>query len=231
MYQFETSSIPSGLACTARMMQSSRMRIVSASLPLDQLVHRLDQLGGAQHLGRVQPAVDPDDRPPFLRQRARLFLGEPVGERQLPGDLLVPVELRDVGRRRDDRHQLGAALRRLADVHELHPVRLRGELAPVLLELGVVRELVVVTDVEPEVLLRRRHLPLRRDGRRGRQQQRDRRGHDRRAPGSHTVRHHRCLPESICSADDAPTPSAVSCVCSPAGSRAEARAWSRATPP
>ena len=34
MYQFDTSSMPSGFACTARMMQSFRNRIVSASFLL-----------------------------------------------------------------------------------------------------------------------------------------------------------------------------------------------------
>ena len=32
MYQFDTSSMPSGFACTASTMQSSRKRIVSASV-------------------------------------------------------------------------------------------------------------------------------------------------------------------------------------------------------
>ena len=43
----------------------------------DQLIDRLDQLVRAEHFGRVQAAVDPDDRLAFLRQRARLIVGQP----------------------------------------------------------------------------------------------------------------------------------------------------------
>ena len=53
-----------------------RLGVVAA----DQLVDRLDQLLRAEHLGRVQAAVDPDDRLAFLRQRARLLVGQPLGQ-------------------------------------------------------------------------------------------------------------------------------------------------------
>ena len=53
---------------------------------------------------------------------------------------------------RDDRHVLAAALGGLADVDQLHAVRLGGELLPVRLELGVAGHLVIVADVEAEGL-------------------------------------------------------------------------------
>ena len=68
--------------------------------PADELVDRLDQLLRAEHLGGVQAAVDPDDRLAFRRERARLLVGEPLGERQPPRDLLVAIELLVVLRRR-----------------------------------------------------------------------------------------------------------------------------------
>ena len=53
-----------------------RLGVVAA----DQLVDRLDQLLRAEHFGGVQAAVDPDDRLAFLRQRARLIVGQPFGD-------------------------------------------------------------------------------------------------------------------------------------------------------
>ena len=105
---------------------------------------------------------------PSLRQRARLVVGQPFGGGQPARDLLVAIELLVVLRRRDDRHQLRAAFGGLADLHHLHPVGLLVELLPVLDELRVGGELIVVADVEAEVLLgrgdglRRRRRPHRR---------------------------------------------------------------------
>ena len=56
-----------------------RLRIGLRVEPVD----RLDQLLRAEHFGRVQAAVDPDDRLAFLRELARLVVGEPVGQREL----------------------------------------------------------------------------------------------------------------------------------------------------
>ena len=47
----------------------------------------------AEHLGRVQAAVDPDDGLALARQRAGLLVGESFGRRQAPGDLLVAIEI------------------------------------------------------------------------------------------------------------------------------------------
>ena len=45
----------------------------------DHLVDHLAELLRAERLGGVQAAVDPDDRLAFLRQRARLLVGQPLG--------------------------------------------------------------------------------------------------------------------------------------------------------
>ena len=66
---------------------SRRNRIVSVVVARDQLVDGLDQLVGAEHFGGVQAAVDPDDRLAFLRERVRLIVGQPFGERQTLGDV------------------------------------------------------------------------------------------------------------------------------------------------
>ena len=108
MYHFDTISMPSGLACTAEdddVAQDPRRLLVGAA---DQLVDRLDQLVRADHFGRVQAAVDPDDRLAFLRQRARLLLGHAARAVQLLRDLLVAIELGEVLRRGDDRRRAAA---------------------------------------------------------------------------------------------------------------------------
>ena len=58
----------------------------------DELIDRLHELLRAEHLARVQSAVDPDDRLPFTGELARLLFGQPFGERQAAGDLLVAIQ-------------------------------------------------------------------------------------------------------------------------------------------
>src|SRR4029079_5795216 len=91
---------------------------------------------------------------------ARLILGEPFGRRESSRDLLVAVELLHVLRRRDDRHELRPTLGRLADLDQLHAIGLLRQLAPVLLELVVVGEPVVVADVVAELFLGTRDVAL-----------------------------------------------------------------------
>ena len=74
--------MPSGLACTNSMMTSLRMRMRLLVVAAHHLVDRLDQLLRAEHLGRVQAAVDPDDGLAFLGERARLVVGQPLGMRE-----------------------------------------------------------------------------------------------------------------------------------------------------
>ena len=92
-------------------------------VPADHLVDHLRQLLRAERFGRVQPAVDPDDRLAFLRQRARLIVGQPLGERQPARDVAVAREVLVVRRRRDDRHPLGPPLGGLPHVVERHADR------------------------------------------------------------------------------------------------------------
>ncbi len=118
------------------------------------LVDHLAELLRAEHFAGVQPAVDPDHGLAFARERLRLLVGEPLGEgepaRDLPDSAQVPVVLG----RRDDRHQMRPAFRRLADLLQHHAIRFAIELLPVGGELLVGGELIVVAEVEAELLLR-----------------------------------------------------------------------------
>ena len=128
-----------------------RLLVVAA----DQLVAGLDQLLRAEHLVGVQAAVDPDDRLALGGERLGLGVGEPLGQRQPPGDLLVAAEPLVVLGRGDDGHQLRPALGGLADLDQRQAIRLGVELPPVLGELPVGGELVVGADVEAELGLGR----------------------------------------------------------------------------
>ena len=99
----------------------------------------------------MQPAVDPDDRPALGGERLGLDVGEALGQGQAPGDLLVAAEPLLVLGRGDDGHQLRPALGGLADLDQRQPIRLGVELAPVVGQLPVGRELVVGPDVEAEL--------------------------------------------------------------------------------
>ena len=108
----------------------------------------------------MQAAVDPHDGLAFLRQGARLLVGEPLGRCESSRDLFVSVELPHVLGRGDDRHELRPALGRLADLDQLHAIGFFRQLLPVRLELVVRREPVVVADVVAELLLRTRNVAL-----------------------------------------------------------------------
>ena len=160
MYQSATSCMPSGFACTARMMSSLQDPLRLVVVPRDELIARLDQLVRAEHFGRVEAAVEPDDRLPFLRQRVRLGIGQALALGELHRDVLVLLEHLEVRRIGDDRGELRTPFRRLSDLDDLHPVGLGVDLLPVRHELVVVGQEVVVTDVVAEKLLRRRDVPL-----------------------------------------------------------------------
>ena len=68
---------------------------------------------------------------------------------------LILREILVVGGRGDDRHQLRPPFGRLANLLKRHAVGLRVELPPVVGDLRVVGELIVVAEVESELLLRR----------------------------------------------------------------------------
>jgi hypothetical protein len=58
-------------------------------------------------------------------------------------------------RRGQDRHVLGTALAGLSDLDQLHAVRFRIEFLPVGFELRVVGDVIIVTEMEAELFLRR----------------------------------------------------------------------------
>ena len=84
---------------------------------------------------------------------ARFLLADALGMGQLAGDFLVAREFLHVLRRRDDGHPLVAAFLGLADALQLHARALGGQLLPVGLQLGVVGDLVIVAEIEPERFL------------------------------------------------------------------------------
>ena len=111
---------------------------------------------------------------PCLRERARFGFADAVGEREPARDVFVSARGCVVGRRGDDRHQLRPALGGLADLLHGHPVGLGVELAPVVGDLRVVGELIIVAEGEAELFFRAGDVGLRR-GRReqgGRKQRR-----------------------------------------------------------
>jgi hypothetical protein len=117
----------------------------------------LHQLLGAEGLVRMQPAIDPDDGLTITCELPRRGLGQRLSrrrlaERQLLRGASVGLDLRVVGRRRDDGHQHRPVLRRPADLDEMEPVRLLRQLGPVRDHLLVVDEEVVVTDVVSPLL-------------------------------------------------------------------------------
>ena len=115
----------------------------------------LDQLLCAEHFGGVQAAIDPDDGLAFVRQAARFGLGDAFGTREPCTDLAIAILVPQILGRRDDRHDLRAPFFGQPDRIEFHPVRLAREALEVLVELGVIGQLIVGADPVPEELLRR----------------------------------------------------------------------------
>ena len=125
----------------------------------DHLPHQFHELLYPKHLRRVQAAVDPDDRLALGGEFAGLCLGDPLGVRKPPGDLLVTIQAGAVGGRGDRRHPLLAPILGSADGLQRHAVRLLREEMPVLGEAFVVDELVVGAQLVAELLLGRGELP------------------------------------------------------------------------
>ena len=160
--------------------ESQRLRVGSA----DQHVDRLGDLLRTDGLGRVQAAVEPHHGFALGGQRARLLVGQPLGQREPSGDRLVARQSLVVLGRRDDGHVLGASLGRPADVLQHHAVRFPIEPLPVIADLLVRRDVVVVAQVEAEELLRRRDLRLCEEGR-GRPRENGRRQEENASPHVH----------------------------------------------
>ena len=158
-------------------------------------------------LGGVQASVDPDDGLAFGGERMGLLVGEHLvfgrevargGE--LVGDITVVVELLEILGRGDNSHPLAAALGGLAHLHQLHAVGFTGELLPVLLQLHIVCEVVVVANVEPESFLgsgdfRSDRRGLLRSGQRRNQEKRGRRDNQ---VLKHALEHGRWDPQLGC---------------------------------
>jgi hypothetical protein len=130
---------------------AQRLGVVGA----EELVQRLDERLSAQRFVGVQAAVDPDDGLALGGQLGRLGRADIFGLCQTVGNFLIAGQVAVIGRRGDDAHQLRPALFRLADVDHLEAVRLAFQLFPVAHQLLVVRQAVVVAQVEAEVFLRR----------------------------------------------------------------------------
>ena len=73
--------------------EAHRLGVVAA----DHLPHEFHELLGAEDLGGVEAAVDPDDGLALGGERAGFVLGDALGMRQPPRDLLVAVEVGPVG--------------------------------------------------------------------------------------------------------------------------------------
>ena len=131
----------------------------------EELVDRLHEHLGAQHLAGVQATVDPDDGLARASQLSGVLLRHILGQGQPAGDVLVAGQLAMVGRRRDDAHELRPAFLGDADANHLEAVRFLFELRPVIAELLVIRQAVIVAQVEAEEFLRRRDRRPRQDRR------------------------------------------------------------------
>ena len=82
--------------------------------PADEVVGEERRVLRPGDFGRVQAAVDVDERLAFARERLRLGVGQPLRMRETLPDLAVPIDLRQVLRRRHQREVHRPPLRRLA---------------------------------------------------------------------------------------------------------------------
>ena len=94
----------------------------------------------------MKAAIDPHDSLPFAREPVRLVVAQSLRQREPPRDVAVLRQRAMIRRRRHDRHQLRTAFGGLADFLDRQPVGFGVELSPVLRELRIVRELVVIPD-------------------------------------------------------------------------------------
>ena len=90
--------------------------------PREQIVGELQRVLRSGDFGRVQAAVDVDDRLAFAGQGQRPSLAQALRPRQLAGDLAIAIDLLQVRRRRDQREVELAALARGARLDQGHPI-------------------------------------------------------------------------------------------------------------
>ncbi|MNJ31664.1 hypothetical protein D3C77_263080 [compost metagenome] len=115
-----------------------------------------DQGLGRHRLGRMQAAVDPDHGLALGGQGAGLGLADALGLGQAARDLLIAVDLGQVLGRGDDGEILRPPFGRLADLDQLHPIRLPGQGVQIAFELAVGDQAIVVADLMAESLQRGR---------------------------------------------------------------------------
>ena len=142
-------------------------------VPADHLIDHLGELLRAERLARVQAAVNPHDCFPLGRECPCLVIAEALRQCQPAGDVAILLQVPVIGWRGDNRHQLRLPFGGPPDLLEHHAVRLGVERAPVVGNLLVVGELIVVAEIESELCFRRGDLALR--GGRGERGQSDER--------------------------------------------------------
>ncbi len=130
---------------------AQRLRIIGR----DVLVKGLGEHLGAEHFGGVEAAVDPNHGLAFRSQLGRRGLAEALGQRHAAGDALIMGQLGVIGGRGDNAHHLLAAFLGEADLEDLEPIGLGLDLVPVAEHLLVIRQAIVVSQVEAEMLLGR----------------------------------------------------------------------------
>ena len=118
-----------------------RMAWNSGSSRGRKVVAELDGVLVVGDFGRMQTAIDVNDRLDLARQGARLLLVDTARQSQAAGEVLMVLELREVFRVGDEGDEPVAALRGFADVHELDPIGGGGEFLEVSERLLVVGEL------------------------------------------------------------------------------------------
>ena len=138
------------------------------------VVHHLAELLCADDFGGVESAVDPHDCLAFLRECARLRIGESLRVREARRDVLEAREPLVIRGRRHDGHEMRTAFSRLAHLVEHHAIGLAIQRAPVRGHLPVACEEVVVAEVGAECFHGRRDAGLRAGERRERQCERQR---------------------------------------------------------
>src|SRR5580700_8634544 len=106
----------------------------------------------------MQASIDPHDCLALARQGVSLIVRQPFSVSQACGDLFIVVQTLKVFWCSNNRHPLVPSLGGEADVDQLHPIRLGSELLPVTIQLGVVGDEIVVSNIGAQELLGRRNL-------------------------------------------------------------------------
>ena len=103
----------------------------------------------------VQAAIDVDDGLGLARQGVRLLVADAARERQAPRDVLIMIELRQVGGVGDEGDEPVAAARGLAHVDQLDAVRRRRQLAEIAQRVFVSGQVEIVAGLVAQHRFRR----------------------------------------------------------------------------